>query len=78
VGNRVDRLIGWPAPAHPLLIVPRTIAVAVVCWGTAWISWRVLERPILALKRYVPMPQPAPSITLVPARPAYGEVPDDG
>lgn len=75
VGNRIDRLVRWP-------IVPRTLAVAVVCWAIGWVSWRVLERPLLSLKRFVPMPRPAPSIILVGAggapQPAYGEVPDDG
>jgi peptidoglycan/LPS O-acetylase OafA/YrhL len=30
-------------------------------WCVAWVSWRLIERPILSLKRYVPMPSPRQS-----------------
>ena len=34
------------------------VAVLALSWGVAWILWRVVERPVLSLKRFVPMPSP--------------------
>jgi peptidoglycan/LPS O-acetylase OafA/YrhL len=47
------------AVAHPgvttVLEIGGTVALS---WAIAWVSWRVLERPLLSLKRFVPMPRP--------------------
>jgi peptidoglycan/LPS O-acetylase OafA/YrhL len=45
--------------AGPILLA-NTIGLLGVAWAVAWISWHVLERPILSLKRFVPMPSPSP------------------
>jgi peptidoglycan/LPS O-acetylase OafA/YrhL len=44
------------------LLLANFVALLAVSWALAWISWHLLERPILSLKRYVPMPTP----TLMP------------
>ena len=49
-----DRLATWaPLPA----VAAEGVLLAGASWGIAWVSWRLVERPILALKRYVPMPR---------------------
>lgn len=52
--------------AHASGTIPVFLGIAtglLVCsWCAAWVLWRVIERPALSLKRFVPMPiTPAPS-----------------
>jgi peptidoglycan/LPS O-acetylase OafA/YrhL len=47
-----NRIAAWPAM---LGVMTDAIVLTSVSWGIAWVSWRLVERPILSLKRYVPM-----------------------
>jgi len=54
----------WP-PSFPKGL-PLTLSgialVLALCWIAGWISYRVIERPILSLKRFVPMPKREPTM----------------
>jgi len=47
-----------------LAIVLHVVGTLAVSWAIAWVSWRLLERPLLSLKQRQPMPLPR---TLRPA-----------
>jgi peptidoglycan/LPS O-acetylase OafA/YrhL len=40
------------------ILLATSAGLLAVAWTAAWISWRVIERPILSVKRFVPMPSP--------------------
>jgi len=42
-----------------LLVLTQFVVTLVPSWAVGWVSWRVVERPVLRLKRYFPMPRPA-------------------
>ncbi len=48
-----DRLATW-TPVSALAV--EGILLAGLSWCIAWVTWRILEQPMLSLKRYVPMP----------------------
>jgi peptidoglycan/LPS O-acetylase OafA/YrhL len=54
------RFATWPAM---LGVAAEVLALAGGSWGIAWVSWRLIERPILSLKRYVPMPRTRSTVT---------------
>jgi peptidoglycan/LPS O-acetylase OafA/YrhL len=58
----LSRLVAYWVSTHVSGTFPILLATSVgllgVAWTAAWISWRVIERPILSLKRFVPMPSP--------------------
>lgn len=61
IRGAMDLWLGTRIDALPALlgVLTNLVVLASVSWGIAWISWRVFERPILSLKRFVPMPRPA-------------------
>jgi peptidoglycan/LPS O-acetylase OafA/YrhL len=48
------RFAAWPATIG---VGAEAMLLAGGSWCIAWASWRLIERPILSLKRYVPMPR---------------------
>ncbi|HWZ59368.1 MAG TPA: acyltransferase [Gemmatimonadaceae bacterium] len=54
------RVLDRYAVQHPIAIalvdIPATIALS---WAVAWVTWQILEKPLLSLKRFVPMPSGA-------------------
>ena len=51
LGGRLAALPPWAAVAVELALLTGG------SWGIAWVTWRLIERPMLSLKRYVPMPR---------------------
>jgi peptidoglycan/LPS O-acetylase OafA/YrhL len=45
------------------LLIANFVALLAVSWALAWISWRLIERPILSFKRFFPMPTGSPPLT---------------
>jgi peptidoglycan/LPS O-acetylase OafA/YrhL len=55
----IDYWLGARLATHPALgVAAETVLLSASAWCIAWLSWRLVERPILSLKRYVPMPRP--------------------
>jgi peptidoglycan/LPS O-acetylase OafA/YrhL len=53
------QLAAWPAM---LGVGIETVLLGGGSWCIAWVSWRLVERPILSLKKYVPMPSAATAL----------------
>jgi len=48
----------WSLDSSVAAVAVQTLATLAISWAVGWVSWRVLERPLLSLKRFVPMPTP--------------------
>ena len=61
------QLTGSDSSADPAVAMLYLLACGTLCWAIGWLSWRLIERPALALRRHwLSRPAPAPS-TQAPA-----------
>jgi peptidoglycan/LPS O-acetylase OafA/YrhL len=60
IGEQFHAYVRHHVPnAHPTMLLAAYVPVVfTLSWTVAWISWQVLEKPMLSLKRFVPMPRP--------------------
>jgi len=75
VHEQVARVYAVPSLATAASQVIATLAIS---WAIGWFSWRILERPLLSLKRFVPMPTPRRDATVVDTTPADAAAPAHG
>ena len=52
----VMRVIRARLPASATQPLAAIVATLCVCWVAGWLSYHIIERPMLSLKRFVPMP----------------------